>query len=130
MALRSDKTLLESSLPKNWKRTSSKVGGRTQTYYYNTVTRQTATDPHSLPEELPKHWEEAVDKKSGERYYWNVKTRETRRTPPGVEIRSGRLQSHEGIAIAPCGPSPSDLVDTPAHSADRPAQVVVTVTTA
>ena len=147
---------MSAPLPPGWRKATSKVGGKTQTYYYHTVTRQTATDPENLPAELPKHWEEAVDRKTGERYYWNVKTRETRQTPPGVEIRSGRLQSQEGAMIAPTGPSPSaepgdkPSQQTPAvspspsdtkpaklapavplsHTNDKPAQVMVTVTAA
>ena len=78
-------------LPKNWKQAK-------QGYYYNTVTDQTATDLANLPAPLQKGWKEAVDKKSGARYYWNTKTKETRQTPPFAdappaplaELRFGR----------------------------------------
>ena len=67
------------SLPKNWKQTKARGG---QVYYYNTVTRQTSLDLDDLPPPLPPKWQEAVDKKSGERYYWNISTRESRRMFP------------------------------------------------
>jgi len=96
-----------SGLPRNWR--AARSGGRT--YYHNTVTKQTSYDLDALPPPLPPRWEEAVDRRTGRRYYWNTATRETRATPPpplpSPPLPLEGVAGVVGVPSPPLGPPPT-----------------------
>ena len=86
---------VNADLPRGWKRMTDGEGNE---YFFNIVTKETSQD---RPKPLPRYWREALDKSTGQVYYWNMRTRAVRWERPAEEgAEPGAAAAATGAAAA------------------------------
>ena len=95
---------MSDELSNNWKEMTDKKSGRK--FYYNTVTKKTqwtlptkeidtndtsqttttVASSSTTTKSSSSDWKEMTDKKSGKKFYYNVKTKKTQWTKPDIDV--------------------------------------------
>ena len=92
---------LNADLPRGWKRMTDGEGNE---YFFNIVTKETS---HDRPKPLPRHWREALDKSTGQVYYWNTRTRAVRWERPADEGAEPGPAATAAAAAEPASAEPA-----------------------